>query len=81
MTFNFLLFATLKDKIGKNQISLHAGEPASLADLLSVLYREYPQLEPYKNSILVAVNQKFASADQPVHAEDEIALFPPVSGG
>jgi len=31
--------------------------------------------------VRVAVNQEFAELDQPVRAGDEVALFPPVTGG
>jgi molybdopterin synthase sulfur carrier subunit len=31
--------------------------------------------------VRVAVNQEFARADHPVQGADEIALFPPVTGG
>jgi len=31
--------------------------------------------------VLVAVNQEFAKEDTPVKDEDEIAFFPPVTGG
>lgn len=31
--------------------------------------------------VRVAVNQEFARADHPVKAGDEVALFPPVTGG
>ena len=31
--------------------------------------------------VRVAVNQEFAQADAPVRAGDEIAFFPPVTGG
>ena len=33
------------------------------------------------SSIRVAVNQEYASSDSPVKAGDEVALFPPVTGG
>lgn len=81
MTFNILLFATIKEKLGKSNISLDLQEPAQLSDLLTELYQKYSQLIPYKKSVLVAVNKKFASTDQAIKPEDEIALFPPVSGG
>jgi molybdopterin synthase sulfur carrier subunit len=31
--------------------------------------------------VRVAVNQEYARADHPVRAGDEVALFPPVTGG
>jgi len=81
MTFKVLLFATLKEKIGNSQISLELDEPAKVADLLNLIYQIYPQLVPYNKTILVAVNKNFASLDTIIMHADEIALFPPVSGG
>ena len=81
MTFQILLFATLKDRVGQDAVKLEKNAPMKVADLLEDLYVAYPQLSPYKKSILVAVNKNFASPTQIVHPEDEIALFPPVSGG
>ncbi|MGE0734140.1 MAG: molybdopterin converting factor subunit 1 [Alphaproteobacteria bacterium] len=43
-----------------------AGHAAALADL---------------KLVRVAVNQEFAELDTPVGANDEIAFFPPVTGG
>ncbi len=34
-----------------------------------------------RERIRVAVNQEFAGPDEPVRAGDEIAIFPPVTGG
>jgi molybdopterin converting factor small subunit len=34
-----------------------------------------------RRTIRCAVNQEFATPDQPVAAGDEIAFFPPVTGG
>jgi len=31
--------------------------------------------------VRVAVNQEFATPDSPVDSDDEVALFPPVTGG
>jgi molybdopterin converting factor subunit 1 len=31
--------------------------------------------------IRAAVNQEFAGPDHPLHPEDEVAFFPPVTGG
>ena len=42
---------------------------------------QQPSLESSMKSILVAVNHEFAFPDQVISPHDEIALFPPVSGG
>ena len=31
--------------------------------------------------VVMAVNREYADADAPLHADDELALIPPVSGG
>ncbi|MHB8346686.1 MAG: MoaD/ThiS family protein [Acidiferrobacterales bacterium] len=32
-------------------------------------------------NVLIAINQEYASMDSPVRAGDEVAFFPPVTGG
>lgn len=81
MTFTVFLFATLKDKIGKAEIELDLDEPLTVKELMAHIFSQFPQLAPFENRILVAVNQKYASPAQFVSHADEIALFPPVSGG
>jgi molybdopterin synthase sulfur carrier subunit len=48
--------------------------------LLAEMRRQYPALGDLR-SCAVAVNNEYASADQPLHTVDEIALIPPVAGG
>ena len=45
------------------------------------MVQECPALEPAVNTIIVAVNQEFADPDQILAPNDEVVLFPPVSGG
>jgi molybdopterin converting factor small subunit len=42
---------------------------------------EFPLLENYRASVLFALNSEFARPGSPMHDGDELALFPPVSGG
>lgn len=81
MTFRVLLFATIKDKIGKSSILLEHAEPLTVSELLQELFQKYPQLKQFENRMLVAVNQNYAVQSQLVNPNDEVALFPPVSGG
>lgn len=81
MSYQVMLFASLRDKIGQNKVDLDLEGPLTVSDLLSRFFDQFPQAQPFQNRILIAVNQKYASPSQIVHAEDEIALFPPVSGG
>lgn len=81
MEVDIKLFATLKDRAGSNRIRLNLAEPATVATLLTAVGAEYPALAAALPSSLVSVNRAFAAGETPVRAGDEVALFPPVSGG
>jgi MoaE-MoaD fusion protein len=80
-TLKIKLFATLKDLAGASTIALDLPQPATVESLKSAIAEQYPSLAPAVNSVLVAVNQEYAFNEHPVAPDDEIALFPPVSGG
>ncbi len=81
MEVKIRLFATLKDRLGREVISVQVPEGASVADLLQAVARAHPALQPYLPSTIVAVNHEFAFPEDRLHPGDEVALFPPVSGG
>jgi len=80
-----LYFAWLRTRIGcgEEEIDLPA-EVATVADLLGWLSARgagYAEALARPDLVRVAVNQEFANADTPLKAGDEVALFPPVTGG
>jgi len=76
------LFATLKDRAGGDRIHVMLPDnPTTVTALLDAVRERYPALAPALPSALVAVNRAFAGPETPVGAADEVALFPPVSGG
>lgn len=81
MDIQIKLFATLKDKAGTNKITVTVDEPATVATLLAAAERAYPSLATSLPIALASVNKAFASTDTAVFPGDEVALFPPVSGG
>lgn len=81
MNVTILLFATLRDTAGQRQISVETPEPTTVADVLGAISAAYPALTPSLGVSIVAVNRAFAEPDTPVTPGDEVALFPPVSGG
>lgn len=82
MQINVLLFATLKDLAGQNRLSLILPDSAAtVADVRHELITRYPQMQENLNSAIAAVNQEYAFAEDTVKDGDEIAFFPPVSGG
>ena len=75
------LFATLKDIVRASQVTVELNDDATVGALREKLAADYPALAASLPTCLVAVNREFAFADTPLHPGDEIALFPPVSGG
>lgn len=81
MTLHIRLFATLKELAQTSHIQLEIPLPTTIAHLRTAVATTYPQLAPSLPSALVSVNKAFASEQTLVQPGDEIAIFPPVSGG
>ena len=81
MEIEIRLFATLRDAAGQNKIQVIVAEPATVATVMAAIKAGHPRLGPAVDAAIVSVNKAFAMDDTPVAAGDEVALFPPVSGG
>jgi molybdopterin synthase catalytic subunit len=75
------LFAILKDVVAKKEIKLLVPHGGTVGFLKSQIIQEYPSLNSFSNKFIVSVNHKVATDGTVLHANDEIALLPPVSGG
>lgn len=81
-----LYFAWLRQKIGvaEEEVALPPDEVRDVAGLIRWLAARSPGhaaafAEP--RLVRAAVNQEFATPDTPVAPGDEVAFFPPVTGG
>jgi molybdopterin converting factor subunit 1 len=81
MHVRVLFFGMLKDLAGRADDSLDLPDGSAVRDLLTHYEERIPRLAQSLPSIALAVNQQYASADTVLHAGDEVALLPPVSGG
>ena len=81
MRFVVKLFATLRDRARAREVTVELDDGATVAMLRKKLAADYPTLVPSLPTCVAAVNQEFAFDDTPLHAGDQVALFPPVSGG
>lgn len=80
MHLRVLFFGVLRDHFGPEE-TLEQFPGGTVADLLRYYRVLSPELGPLWEKIAVAVNQHYAQAGQELHAGDEIAMLPPVSGG
>lgn len=84
MHIRLLYFARLREVLGLDRESLDLEDAACLADLLAVLRARggawAEELGEGRNFRL-AVNQDIAVAETPLGDGDEVAIFPPVTGG
>ncbi|AAQ57865.1 molybdopterin converting factor subunit 1 [Chromobacterium violaceum] len=83
MKLSLLYFARLRETLGVESEQLDS-EAANVAELLAEL-RQRGQvwtLELAADKVFrVAVNQEMAGLDTPLADGDEVAVFPPVTGG
>jgi molybdopterin synthase catalytic subunit len=78
---NVLFFGAARDATGAAEAQLTLNPPHDSHSALEQLLIAYPGLRRFGNSLLLAVNQEYARANQEISDGDELALFPPVSGG
>jgi molybdopterin synthase sulfur carrier subunit len=80
-----LYFAKLREDLGKSAEELELpGDVATVSALRSYLMArggEWAVSLAQGRALRVAVNQDMADATTPVKAGDEVAFFPPVTGG
>ena len=80
-----LYFAWVRERIGiAEELATKPAEVATVADLLAWLRGRgtgYDTALADAKRLRVAVNQQHADWQTPIHDSDEIAIFPPVTGG
>lgn len=84
MMLNVLYFASLREAFGTASESIPMPLPTSVSALISLLRARGGAWSATLGSDKrwrVAVNQELASMDTTLHAGDEVAIFPPVTGG
>lgn len=76
-----MLFAGLREAVGKKEHLLELDAPAPLAEVLARAERELPELVSYRGRLHVSLNEQRAELEAVVRDGDEVALLPPMSGG
>ena len=76
-------FAWIKELTKKDEEYLNSNEIHNLKELKKFLSTKYPDLQKHfaQEILRFAVNQKYVVENIDLNKDDEIAVFPPVSGG
>ncbi len=75
------LFATLRQQAGWSEQTIQAPSGSTLGDLFALLMQATPGMKLAGRAVYAAVNQNYAKMDRVLQEGDEVAIFPPVSGG
>src|SRR5205085_6582087 len=81
VTIRVLLFGAARDAINAGSLELSLDAPATVSSAFQKLVEKSSELERFGRSLLFAVNQEYATPDTQLRENDELAVFPPVSGG
>jgi sulfur-carrier protein len=77
MSIKVRYFASLKERVGRSEQLVDLPCPVTARELWMRCVPDLPQSE----QILVAINLDYADWDSLVREGDEVAFFPPVTGG
>ena len=82
---NILYFSWIKDKLDKTKENITIDENiSSVAELITFLKSKdetYKEVFKDISSIRVSINMETANMEDPISNNDEIAFFPPMTGG
>lgn len=82
-----LFFAALREQLACQETTISAEEFTSnnintIEQVIAFLIAQNPQWQnAFNRSLLSAVNQEMVNKTHPVNLGDEVAFFPPVTGG
>ncbi len=77
MAIRVRYFASLRERLGRAEETLEPSRAKTVAEVWMAVTGGQP-LPPH---VLTAVNLEYASPAMPVRDGDEVAFFPPVTGG
>jgi len=77
VTVHVRYFASLRERLGRSDDRLNMEDVLTVTELWSRLWPDTP-LPP---NTLIAINQEYADPGSVLRDGDEVAFFPPVTGG
>ena len=75
------LFARYREAVGREAVEVEVPEGATVGEVWSAVSGAHPALARYRPHTLFAIGSDYVTPDRRVQAGEEVACFPPVSGG
>ncbi len=75
------LFAAARQAVDRESVEVELDQVSTVRDLRHALVQQYPALAQWEPHLLIAVDQQYARQEDAIAPGQEIACFPPVSGG
>ena len=77
MTITVKFFASLRETLNRDTISVDFTDISTITDVWNIATEGHK----FPTNTLAAINMEYASTEQAVNDGDEVAFFPPVTGG
>ncbi|MCK4971465.1 MAG: MoaD/ThiS family protein [Thermoplasmata archaeon] len=74
-------FAVHREATGVTDEVLDVPEGTSVTELMEELMRRHPDLVDLRRDTVISVNKGIGTGDIGLQDGDDVALFPPISGG
>ena len=74
-------FASMRDATGVKEEEIELPDEGTIETLIKEAKKRHSMLKVQNRAIIVSVNGEFAEASRQLKPTDEVAMFPPVSGG
>ncbi|MDG1752634.1 MAG: molybdopterin converting factor subunit 1 [Thalassotalea sp.] len=77
-----LFFAALREQLNSEEISLPLDKMVTVEHVIESLVTKNPDWKTaFSHTLLCAINQEMVTKNHTVKSGDEVAFFPPVTGG
>ena len=81
MKIRILYFASIREIVGIPNETIELDEDPSIDTLKQLLLSQYPALDEHWKTAIISVNKTYSNHNQKLKDGDEVAVFPPISGG
>ena len=81
MKISVKLYASFREIVGKKEEDVDLPEGTTVQGLLDDYVRRFPQMDRFREHIILSVNKEYGHPTRKLKEGDEVSFLPPVSGG